>query len=61
MTLSQPVLGAAPINVSLLRAGPAHFQTSAMTWPFGGDWTITFAVRTDEFTRNTTTATISVR
>lgn len=49
MTLSQPVLG------------PAHFQTSAMTWPFGGDWTITFAVRTDEFTRNTTTATISVR
>jgi copper transport protein len=58
--LSQPVLGNAPIEVKMLRAGPAHFQSSAMAFPFAGTWTITVGVRTDEFTRYTTDASIYV-
>ena len=58
--LSQPVLGNAPIAVKMLRAGPAHFQSSAMAFPFAGTWTITIGVRTDEFTRDTTDASINV-
>jgi hypothetical protein len=61
ITLSQPLLGGAPIDVKMFRAGPAHFQSSGMVFPFAGDWTVTVGVRTDEFTRDTTDATVTVR
>lgn len=61
VTLSQPVLGNAPITVKMLRAGPAHFQSDAMVIPFAGDWVITFGVQTDAFTRDSVTGAFSVR
>ena len=61
VTLSQPALGTASIAVKMFRAGPAHFQSDGMTFPFPGSWNITIGVRTDEFTRDTVDAPIIVR
>ena len=60
LTLSQLTLGGAPITVKMFRAGPAHFQSDAMVFPFAGDWTLTIGVRIDAFTRDTVEATITI-
>jgi copper transport protein len=49
------------LDVELLPAGPGHYVADGMPIPMPGTWTLTVAVRVDEFTASTASTTFPVR
>jgi copper transport protein len=50
-----------PLNVDLLRAGPAHFVSNGLFLPFDGKWTLELALRSGEFDQTRTTLDFSIK
>ena len=53
VTLTEKAQGIGPLEVDLLPGGPGHSIGDGMSIPTSGTWTLTVAVRVDEFTATT--------
>ncbi len=61
MNLSLPAKGVDDLSVRVEPAGPNHFSSTGLRFPFAGRWQVTVTVRFGEFDASTFTTTISVR
>lgn len=61
VTLTEAGQEIGPLDVELLPAGPGHYIADGMSIPTPGTWTLTVAVRLDEFTATTASTTFPVR
>lgn len=61
MNLALPSKGVDDLAVALEAAGPNHFSSTGLRFPFAGRWQVTVTVRFGEFDASTFTTTVSVR
>lgn len=61
VTLTEAEQEIGPLDVELVPAGPGHYVADGMSIPTPGTWTLTVAVRVDEFTATTASTTFPVR
>lgn len=61
MRLSLPAKGVDDLAVPLEAAGPNHFSSAGLRFPFAGRWEVTVTVRFGEFDASTFTTSFSVR
>lgn len=61
MNLSLPAKGVDDLSVPLEPAGPNHFSSTGLRFPFAGRWQVAVTVRFGEFDASSFTTTISVR
>jgi copper transport protein len=60
-TVALPDRGVEALPVKLLRAGPAHFVSDGLVFPFPGRWDLTVTVRVGEFDRDSITVPVRIR
>jgi copper transport protein len=58
--LSLPEAGIDPIREQVVKIAPGHFVLDGNDLALPGDWTVTLAVRTDDFTEERTSFTVPV-
>jgi copper transport protein len=59
-TLTKPPELRGPLPVDLLRAGPTHYVSNALSLPFSGTWTLELAMRFGEFDLTRTTVELRI-
>jgi copper transport protein len=61
VTLAEEQQQIGPLEVELAPAGPGHYVAEGFDIPAAGSWTLSVAVRLDEFTATTARTTVPVR
>ena len=61
VSLSDPAKGIAPIKVTLIRLGPGHYTSNALTIPFGGQWQLQIKALVSDIDEVDVAATVPVR